>query len=261
MPSGAKARRSSAIATRSRPTRATRSRRVLFTHNETATGVTSDVAGVRKALNETGHPALLMVDGVSSIASIDFRMDEWGVDLAVTGSQKGLMLPAGLGIVCASQKALAQYDQAKLPRCFFDFGDMRKANATGYFPYTPSLPHALRPARVHRDAAGGGAGERLRPPPPARGGHPPGGEGVGARALRQGAEVELRHGQRHHGSGRRERRRGDRRRLPPLQPGAGRRPRADGRPALPHRAPGRPQRADAGRARSPARRWRCATWG
>ena len=113
---------------------------VLFTHNETATGVTSDVAGVRKALNDAKHPALLMVDGVSSIASIDFRMDEWGVDLAVTGSQKGLMLPAGLGIVCASQKALSKYDGAKLPRCFFDFGDMRKANATGYFPYTPSLP-------------------------------------------------------------------------------------------------------------------------
>jgi alanine-glyoxylate transaminase / serine-glyoxylate transaminase / serine-pyruvate transaminase len=113
---------------------------VLFTHNETATGVTSDVAGVRRALNETRHPALLMVDGVSSIASIDFRMDEWGVDLAVTGSQKGLMLPAGLGIVCASQKALGMSDQAKLPRVFFDFGDMRKANATGYFPYTPSLP-------------------------------------------------------------------------------------------------------------------------
>jgi len=113
---------------------------LLFTHNETATGVTSDVAGVRRALDETGHPALLMVDGVSSIASIDFRMDDWRVDLAVTGSQKGLMLPAGLGIVCASQKALARYDEAKLPRCFFDFGDMRKANPTGYFPYTPSLP-------------------------------------------------------------------------------------------------------------------------
>jgi alanine-glyoxylate transaminase/serine-glyoxylate transaminase/serine-pyruvate transaminase len=113
---------------------------VLFTHNETATGVTSDVAPIRRALNDTKHPALLMVDGVSSIASLDFRMDEWGVDLAVTGSQKGLMLPAGLGIVCASQKALALYDQAKLPRVFFDFGDMRKANATGYFPYTPSLP-------------------------------------------------------------------------------------------------------------------------
>lgn len=119
---------------------------VLFTHNETATGVTSDVAPIRRVLDDLKHPALLMVDGVSSIASIDFRMDEWGVDLAVTGSQKGLMLPAGLGLVCASQKALAQYDQAKLPRCFFDFGDMRKANATGYFPYTPSLPllHGLR---------------------------------------------------------------------------------------------------------------------
>ena len=113
---------------------------VLFTHNETATGVTSDVAGIRRALNETRHPALLMVDGVSSIASIDFRMDEWGVDLAVTGSQKGFMLPAGLGIVCASQKALGLYEQARLPRVFFDFGDMRKANTTGYFPYTPSIP-------------------------------------------------------------------------------------------------------------------------
>ena len=113
---------------------------VLFTHNETATGVTSDVAPMRRALNDTKHPALLMVDGVSSIGSIDFRMDEWGVDLAVTGSQKGLMLPAGLGIVAASQKALDLYDQARLPRVFFDFGDMRKANTTGYFPYTPSLP-------------------------------------------------------------------------------------------------------------------------
>jgi alanine-glyoxylate transaminase/serine-glyoxylate transaminase/serine-pyruvate transaminase len=113
---------------------------VLFTHNETATGVTSDVAPMRRALNDTRHPALLMVDGVSSIGSIDFRMDDWGVDLAVTGSQKGLMLPAGLGIVAASQKALGLYDQAKLPRVFFDFGDMRKANTTGYFPYTPSLP-------------------------------------------------------------------------------------------------------------------------
>jgi alanine-glyoxylate transaminase/serine-glyoxylate transaminase/serine-pyruvate transaminase len=120
--------------------RAQRIKAVLFTHNETATGVTSDVAAMRRALNDTRHPALLMVDGVSSIASIDFRMDEWGVDLAVTGSQKGLMLPAGLGIVCASQKALSLYEQAKLPRVFFDFGDMRKANSTGYFPYTPSLP-------------------------------------------------------------------------------------------------------------------------
>jgi alanine-glyoxylate transaminase/serine-glyoxylate transaminase/serine-pyruvate transaminase len=113
---------------------------VLIVHNETATGVTSDVAAVRKAMDGAQHPALLYVDGVSSIGSIDFRMEEWGVDLAITGSQKGLMLPAGLGIVCASPKALAAREQAKCPRVFFDFGDMIKANATGYFPYTPSLP-------------------------------------------------------------------------------------------------------------------------
>jgi alanine-glyoxylate transaminase / serine-glyoxylate transaminase / serine-pyruvate transaminase len=113
---------------------------VLVVHNETATGVTSDVAGVRRAMDRAKHPALLYVDGVSSIGSIDFRMDDWGVDLAVTGSQKGLMLPAGLGIVCASPKALARREQAKCARVFFDFGDMIKANATGYFPYTPSLP-------------------------------------------------------------------------------------------------------------------------
>src|SRR5499427_7911341 len=111
---------------------------VLVCHNETATGVTSDVAGVRKALDAASHPALLMVDGVSSIASIDFRMDEWGVDLAVSGSQKGFMLPTGLAIVCVSQKALKAGEAAKLPRCFFDFRDMIKGNAQGYFPYTPA---------------------------------------------------------------------------------------------------------------------------
>jgi len=121
---------------------------VAVVHNETATGVTSDIAAVRKAIDAAGHPALLFVDGVSSIASLDFRMDEWGVDMAVCGSQKGLMLPAGLGIICASQKALARREQAKLPRVFFDLGDMIKANATGYFPYTPSLPllYGLREA-------------------------------------------------------------------------------------------------------------------
>jgi alanine-glyoxylate transaminase/serine-glyoxylate transaminase/serine-pyruvate transaminase len=123
---------------------------VLFTHNETATGVTSDVAGMRKALDDARHPALLAVDGVSSIGSIDFRMDDWGVDLAVTGSQKGFMLPAGLGLLAVSPKAKALYGSAKLNRVFFDLGDMDKANATGYFPYTPSLPllYGLREALV-----------------------------------------------------------------------------------------------------------------
>lgn len=111
---------------------------VLVTQNETATGVTSDVAGVRQILDELRHPALLFVDGVSSIASIDFRMDEWGVDVAVAGSQKGFMLPTGLAIVCVSEKALDAGKSAKLPRCFFDFRDMIKANDQGYFPYTPA---------------------------------------------------------------------------------------------------------------------------
>jgi alanine-glyoxylate transaminase/serine-glyoxylate transaminase/serine-pyruvate transaminase len=113
---------------------------VMIVHNETATGVTSDIGAVRAAINAAQHPALLYVDSVSGLGSIDFRFDEWGVDLAVTGSQKGLQLPAGLGIVCASPKALAQRESARCTRVFFDFGDMIKANATGYFPYTPALP-------------------------------------------------------------------------------------------------------------------------
>ncbi len=111
---------------------------VLVCHNETATGVTSDVAAVRRVLDDLGHPALLFVDGVSSIASIDFRMDEWGVDLAVSGSQKGFMLPTGLAIVAASPKALEAQKTAKCPRCFFDFEDMIRTNREGFFPYTPA---------------------------------------------------------------------------------------------------------------------------
>jgi len=113
---------------------------VMVVHNETATGVTSDVGAVRRAIDAAKHPALLYVDGVSSVASLDFRMDEWGVDLAITGSQKGLMLPAGLGIVCASQKALAAMKDAKCTKAYFDFADYLRANPTGYFPYTPALP-------------------------------------------------------------------------------------------------------------------------
>jgi alanine-glyoxylate transaminase/serine-glyoxylate transaminase/serine-pyruvate transaminase len=124
---------------------------VLVCHNETATGVTSDVAGVRRALDAASHPALLMVDGVSSIASIDFRMDEWGVDLAVSGSQKGFMLPTGLAIVAASQKALAASKTARCPRCFFDFADMIRTNKDGFFPYTPATT-LLRGLRASLDA-------------------------------------------------------------------------------------------------------------
>ena len=113
---------------------------VLVCQNETATGVTSDVAAVRAAMDSVKHPALLFVDSVSALGSIDFRMDEWGVDVCVSGSQKGLMLPAGLGVTCVSQKALAAAKSATSRRCYFDYGDMVSANANGYFPYTPSLP-------------------------------------------------------------------------------------------------------------------------
>jgi alanine-glyoxylate transaminase/serine-glyoxylate transaminase/serine-pyruvate transaminase len=121
---------------------------VFVTHNETATGVTSDVAAVRAAIDAAGHPAMLFVDGVSSIGSIPFRMDAWGVDLAITGSQKGLMCPAGLGILAASAKALDAAKTATGRRCFLDFADMLKMNADGYFPYTPptQLLHGMRVA-------------------------------------------------------------------------------------------------------------------
>lgn len=113
---------------------------VLCCHNETATGVTSDIAGLRKAINKIDHPTMLFVDGVSSIASIDFRMDEWGVDVAVSGSQKGFMLPAGMALVCFSRKALRARSTAKCARCFLDIQDHINANGDGFFPYTPSVP-------------------------------------------------------------------------------------------------------------------------
>ncbi len=114
-------------------------RAVLVTHNETSTGVRSDVAAVRRALDAANHPAMLFVDGVSSIASMDFRMDEWGVDIAITGSQKGFMLPAGLAILGISRKAKEAMASAKCPRCFLDFRDMLRSYQNGGFPYTPPV--------------------------------------------------------------------------------------------------------------------------
>lgn len=111
---------------------------VFVTHNETATGVTSDVAAVRRALDEAGHPALLMVDGVSSVGSIPFDQDAWRVDCCVSGSQKGFMLPAGLGILSVSPRALEASRTAGFPRTYFAFADQIAGNDTGYFPYTPA---------------------------------------------------------------------------------------------------------------------------
>ena len=119
---------------------------VLATQNETATGVKTDIGAIRNVMDDANHHAMLYVDGVSSIASVDFQMDAWGVDIAVSGSQKGFMLPAGLAIMAASQKAIKASENASMRRCYFDFGDMVKINATGYFPYTPpmSLLRGLR---------------------------------------------------------------------------------------------------------------------
>ncbi len=111
---------------------------VCVVHNETSTGVTSDIAAVRKAIDAAGHPALLIVDTISGLASADYRHDEWGVDVTVSGSQKGLMLPPGISFNAVSQKAIAASKNAKLPRAFWDWTDIIEMNKTGYWPYTPN---------------------------------------------------------------------------------------------------------------------------
>jgi alanine-glyoxylate transaminase / serine-glyoxylate transaminase / serine-pyruvate transaminase len=121
---------------------------VLVIHNETATGVTTDVGAIREAMDRTGHPALLLVDTVSGLGCADFRFDEWKVDVAVTGSQKGLLLPPGLGILCVSEKALKARESAKTPRHYFDWGPMLALQPKGFFPFTPvtNLLYALEEA-------------------------------------------------------------------------------------------------------------------
>ena len=121
---------------------------VAVVHNETSTGATTRIALVRKAIDNAKHPALLLVDTISSLGSIDYRHDEWGVDVTVGGSQKGLMLPPGLSFNAVSQKALAASKFAGLARSFWDWAEMIGANATGFFPYTPAtnLLYGLREA-------------------------------------------------------------------------------------------------------------------
>src|ERR1700693_5807393 len=111
---------------------------VCVVHNETSTGATSRIDEVRRAIDAAKHPALLMVDTISSLASIDYRHDEWGVDVTVGGSQKGLMLPPGLGFNAVSDKALAVTKTSKLPKSYFSWEDMLPANKEGFFPYTPA---------------------------------------------------------------------------------------------------------------------------
>jgi alanine-glyoxylate transaminase/serine-glyoxylate transaminase/serine-pyruvate transaminase len=121
---------------------------VLVVHNETSTGVTSRIPELRRAMDEVHHPALLMVDTISSLGSIDYRHDEWGVDVTVAGSQKGLMLPPGMSFNAVSEKALAASGNARLPRSYWDWQEMLKPNRSGFFPYTPptNLLYGLREA-------------------------------------------------------------------------------------------------------------------
>ncbi|MEM7119322.1 MAG: aminotransferase class V-fold PLP-dependent enzyme [Chloroflexota bacterium] len=118
--------------------KANRIKAVAMVHNETSTGVTNDVAGVRQAIDQAGHNALFMVDVVSSLGSMDYRHDEWGVDVTVAASQKGLMLPPGLGFTAVSPKALATTEKATLPRAYWDWQAVIAANQNGTFPYTPA---------------------------------------------------------------------------------------------------------------------------
>ena len=121
---------------------------VMVVHNETSTGVTSRIPLIRRAIDRAGHPALLMVDTISSLASIDYRHEEWGVDVSVAGSQKGLMLPPGLSFNAVSEKALAASRANRLPRSYWDWEDMLRHNPAGFFPYTPAttLLYGLREA-------------------------------------------------------------------------------------------------------------------
>ena len=121
---------------------------VCVVHNETSTGVVSRISDVRKAIDASGHPALFMVDTISSLASLDYRHDEWGVDVTVAGSQKGLMLPPGLSFNCISAKALGASKTAKLPRSYWAWDEMLANGKNGYFPYTPAtnLLYGLREA-------------------------------------------------------------------------------------------------------------------
>jgi len=123
---------------------------VMVVHNETSSGVKSRIAEIRRAMNRANHPALLMVDTISSLASSDYRHDEWEVDVTIGGSQKGLMLPPGISFNAISEKALRAYKSARLPRAYWDWEDMLKQNAAGFFPYTPptTLLYGLREALI-----------------------------------------------------------------------------------------------------------------
>ncbi len=216
---------------------------VFATHNETATGVTSDIAGVRKALDAAKHPgAPVRRRRLARSARIDMRMGEWGVDCCVSGSQKGFMLPTGLGILAVSSKALEAHKSSKMERCFFSFEDMIKTNDQGYFPYTPAT-QLIRGLRASLDLiAAEGLDNVFARHTRLADGRARGGRRLGPQALRQGAQVALRHGV---GDPRARRHRQRQRRedgLLPLQHLARRRPQQGRRQGVPHRPPRRARR-------------------
>ena len=160
---------------------------VMVVHNETSTGVTSRVAEIRAAIDKVGHPALLLVDTISSLGSVDYRHDEWKVDVTVSCSQKGFMLPPGLGFNAISEKARAAAKTNKMPRSYWDWEEMLKPNANGFFPYTPAtnLLYGLREAIAMLLEEG--LDDGVRPSPAPRGGHPRRRHALGSRSAVSGA--------------------------------------------------------------------------
>ena len=144
---------------------------VMVVHNETSTGVTTSIADIRQQMNRSNHPALLMVDTISSLGSIDYRHDEWGVDVTVAGSQKGLMLPPGLSFNAISEKALAANKSAKLPRSYWDWQEMLDLQSQRLLPLHPRHHAALWLAGGSEDAARRRAAQCVSPSPASRGGH------------------------------------------------------------------------------------------
>ena len=154
-------------------------RAVMVVHSETSTGVVNDIQAVRAVMDRLDHPALLMVDTVSSLGSVDYQHEAWRVDVTIAGSQKGMMIPPGLGFNAVSQKALDAGRTSSMPRAYWDWGQQLASNDTGFFPYTPAtnLLYGLREALAMLE--GRRPRRRVRPPPPSRGGHPCGGRGLG----------------------------------------------------------------------------------
>jgi alanine-glyoxylate transaminase/serine-glyoxylate transaminase/serine-pyruvate transaminase len=154
---------------------------VFVVHSETSTSCMSDVGAVRAAMDRARHPALLMVDAISSLGCTEYKHDAWGVDVTIAGSQKGLMVPPGLSFTAISDKALAAARAGGSRRSYWDWEPLVTANKTGFFPYTSDEP-AVGAARIAGDDAGGRAGYRLCPPPALCRGHPSGRRGLGAGA-------------------------------------------------------------------------------